>query len=260
MGSPKQKTKSNVNQAVSGPAWLMPSLEESAVQARTLYHQYDATPFGSTLVPFSPETEQSLTQRTNLANAGSPVVAANTQNITDTLSGKYLDPSTNPWLAEIVKRSGYDAENRIHTQYESGGRGGLGSGVWQGALADALTGNSAQLYGQNYSNERQRMMGASALAPQADAIRYNDANVLGDVGAQREDLTARTIADRYQQWAAPMENLQNFIMNLRGNPGVAYTNTRTDGSQSSYKTGSYDWGGLLTGLLNPGPGLMGGGK
>ena len=257
MSTKKNKTTSSSTQTTTGPAWLNPLAAQAGSESMRLYDYYNKNPFGSSLIPFSSETEQSLKAKTDLASAGSPVVAGNTANITDTLGGKYLSPDSNPWLAEIVKRAGGDAENRVNTNYELGGRGG--SGAWKGALSDALIGNSAKLYGANYDAERARMMQASSLAPQADAMRYNDAMVLSDVGAQREDLSTRAMQDKFQQWIAPMQNLQDFITNLRGNPAVAYTTTTGEGKTAQFSTGM-DYLGMVSGILSPKLGSLMGGK
>jgi hypothetical protein len=256
MSTKKNKTNTQSTQTVTGPAWLEPKLQEAGNFSTKYFDYYTANPFGSALVPFSSETEQSLAQKTALATAGSPVVAANTQNVTDTLSGKYLSPDSNPWLAEIIKRSGDQVSNDVNSRYEMGGRGG--SGAWSGALTDALIGNSAKLYGANYDAERGRMMQASSLAPQADAMRYNDSMVLGDVGAQREAQAQAAVEDRYRQWLAPMQNLQDYITNLRGNPATAYTTTTGKGKATQYSTGM-DYMGMVAGLLSPKLPSMGGG-
>jgi len=248
MSTKKNKTKTQSTQTVTGPAWLEPMNVEAGYRAQAVYRNYEANPFGSALVPLSSETEQSLKQKTDIANAGSPVSAANTANITDTLNGKYLNPDTNPWLAEIVKRASGQAENRVNTGYELGGRGG--SGAWSSALTDSLMGTSASLYGANYDNERGRMMTASSLAPQADAMRYNDSMVLADVGAQREAQAQAAMEDKYRQWLAPMQNLQDYIQNLRGNPAVAYTTTTGESKGQQYTSGM-DYLGMVGSILSP---------
>src|SRR5262245_36874267 len=61
---------------------------------------YDRGPYqGSYLTAESPYTTQARQMLAERGAAGSPVTSAMQTNLTDTLNGKYLDPSSNPYLA-----------------------------------------------------------------------------------------------------------------------------------------------------------------
>lgn len=80
-----------------------------------------------------------------------------------TLSGAYLTPDTNPYLADIAKRvSGLAGANNSVT---FGGRGRTGGGLAGYYGGKAVTDSLTDLYGGAYENERGRMSSAVGMAP-----------------------------------------------------------------------------------------------
>jgi hypothetical protein len=96
------------------------------------------------------------------------------------------------------------------------------------SLATPQTNTANDIYGQNFQQERQRQMAASALAPQAANQDYVDASALANVGAQREGMQQNEINDIMNRFntnaAAPAQNIQNYIGLLNG-AGGNYSST-----------------------------------
>lgn len=200
-----------------------------------------------------------------------------------TISGEYLNPETNPWLAKTGSIIA-DTANRNLTQgvlpaladqaILGGAYGGSGYGVSQGlaagesqrGVADALTG----MYGQNYQLERDRQLQGGNLLNQANELALAPGTVLGGLG------------DMIQGWdqsrldaniAAPWNGLDRFaaILGLGTPYGSSTSNTvQTPAGRSGF--GSFlggaaggasagsafgPWGAGIGGLLGGLGGLFG---
>src|SRR5882762_931029 len=81
------------------------------------------------------------------------------QNIQDTIAGRYLDPSTNPYLTNTFNYAAQPFQDRINSMFESSGR--YGSGAHQGLMQRGLGDLANQIYGGNYQQERARQFGAA---------------------------------------------------------------------------------------------------
>jgi hypothetical protein len=131
-------------------------------------------------VPFSPETEAAMQMQTNRSLFGSPIQAAGTQQLTNTLNGSYLnqmgDVYNNPmqqmvnneYLAPTIRGDnlyggpGFNAafqaaSNKIIPQIDSafGNAGRRSSGLADVAKTQALGDAFAGLYGQNLQIQNQ---------------------------------------------------------------------------------------------------------
>lgn len=156
----------------------------------------------SSVIPFSPETQQALATQTQMAQS-SPVAS----NLDATLRGDYLygGPGFN---------AAYQAAaNKITPQVNSmfGAAGRSGSGLAQTAMAGALGDAFAGQYGQ----ERGRQMQALGLAP---SVRYSDVDRLSQVGGMREGLQREYAME-------PWDRLGRFGSMIQGNYGGTSTST-----------------------------------
>jgi len=84
------------------------------------------------------------------------------QNIQDTISGRYLDPASNPYLSNTYDYAARQITPRVNSIFEAGGR--YGSGAHQGVLGQNLSDLANNIYGTNYQNERTRQF-AAATSP-----------------------------------------------------------------------------------------------
>lgn len=166
----------------------------------------------------------------------------------DTIAGKYLDPSTNPWLAKTGDVITQTANNNLTRSVlpaladqaiMGGAYGGSGYGVSQGIAAgenqrvvsDALT----TMYGQNYQLERDRQLQGGTLLDQANQLALAPGTILGGLG------------DMVQGWdqskldaaiAAPWNGLDRYAALLGLGTGYG-TNTTTQTAPKKSGFGSF---------------------
>jgi len=118
----------------------------------------------------------------------------------DTLSGKYLDPNSNPYLKGIADRLGGIAGTTSIGQFGSGrSDSGLSSYYAGKGAADA----AGSLYYQNYSDERNRMGQAVGAAPNLEAGRFLAPQALISAG---QNVSARPF-DINQQYGSILHNI-----------------------------------------------------
>ncbi|MFA7256044.1 MAG: hypothetical protein WC047_00515 [Kiritimatiellales bacterium] len=199
---------------------------------------------GSTVTPFSSETEQALQMQAGRAINGSAALSGGNKQLTDTLRGDYLTANPafdylnnnargdylnkNPYIDETVGRALGKVRNSLDSQFASGGR--YGSGLHQTALAGAYGDTAASMYGQNYANERQnqiaatgamgqmfgdertKQMQAMQFAPQMANQEYVDAQQLANVGETRESLAQAQLTDELNRWNFD-QNAQDAALN-----------------------------------------------
>lgn len=246
------------NQTVTQKAdpWsgIQPQLRQAAGDTQNLYNQGLLRPQvyqGQTYAGFSPESLQAMNMTTQRATNGSPINTANSQMLTDTLSGKYLDPNSNPYLKGTYDQASNSVRGSVDSQFGSGGR--YGSGLNQQVLGQGLNNLANDIYGGNYQQERTRQMGASALAPQAANQDYVDAQALGQVGAQKEGMAQNEINDTINRFnanaAAPGQNIQNYIGLLNGAGGQYGSTTQTSPYHQNNTLGGIGQGLGLLGSL-----------
>lgn len=233
-----------------------PYLYDIMGQAQNLYNQSAGDTYypGSTVVPFSPETQAGLGAITNRATQGSPLNAAAQQQLLSTIGGDYLDPTQNPAYGGLMQ----DVRNQVNSQFGAAGR--TGSGAYTGAMTRQMMDAAGRLYGQ----ERTNQLNATQLAPTLAGQDYIDAQALLGVGSQRENLGQQYIQDQLARWnfaqQQPWQNLQNYSGLVTGMGAMGGTQTETQPGAQSNPIGGAMGGALLGSMLFPGVGgLIGGG-
>lgn len=187
---------------------------------------------GSTVVPFSPFTEQALGATASRAQQGSPVTRAAQGNVAATLQGDFLDPASNPWLSRTFDLAANKLRSGLDSQFASSG--GYGGSLHEGARAEQLGDLATRLYGGNYDAERQRQMQANVFAPQLANQDYFDFGQLANVGGAYEKQAGNYLSDAmgrydfYQQ--QPFNRLQQFF-------GIANPVAGTGGTTNATQTG-----------------------
>ena len=169
----------------------------------------------SQVVPFANQTTAGLNSAEARAMAGSPLLNASNQGLTDTAAG------------------------------------------------EALTRNIGDVSGsmafKNYGDERQRMMQAGALAPQASAAEYMDSSELERIGGVREGQAGAELQDdisKYMQaQTAPQDALSNY-MRLVGGGGFGGATTK---QQPIYRNSMGEGLGAAASIAGIGGSLFGGG-
>lgn len=234
--------------------FLVPGLE--AAQSKILGQTPEYFP-GSTTVPFSPETNLALDLTTQRALAGSPVQNTANQELQNTLSGSYLSGG------QGFNQALQAATNKIIPQVNSifGRSGRYGSGLNQEAMASGI----ADAFSNQFGSERDRMLKAQLIAPQAAASDYTDISQLGGVGAAREGLAQQQLAEQIARHnfdqTAEAQNIANYV-GLTGSL-LPFNTTKTGTEMPSYTPNSPysgSLGGALAGYGMFGPlGGLGGG-
>lgn len=267
MGTSTSSGGSTVTQ-VNPPNYQLPYLQQGLANAYDLYQEGGPQQYtGNTVVPFAPQTEQALQGITDRATNGSPVTQAGQSYVTDTLNGKYLDPSTNPYLKSTFDQAAQATQASLEGQYAGTGRNVAAS---LPARTDMLTSLANQIYGGNYANERANQGAALGyVSPLAEAD-YRDLAALQGVGQTVEDKTGQIIADQQQRWnydqQQPGNTLDDFLRRVSGNLGNTSTTQLPDvyrnrtagglgGAAAGYQLGDQFggngglYGALLGGLL-----------
>ena len=206
---------------------------------------------GSTVTPFSPETELGLGGITNRAAMGSSLNPAAQGQVMDTLGGEYF-----------AQGGAFDAaKDAIASSVIPGVDSTFGAGRRFGSPlhAEAISRGVSRGLSPYLDAERGRMMQASALAPQLAREDYFDMDRLLGVGAQREDLYSRELADQMARWdfaqQEPAQRIGTYMSMLQG--GSPYGTTKTSGGGGGKGPGQIGLGALggaatIAGMGGPG--------
>lgn len=162
----------------------------------------------------------------NLGRGATPLQQAGTQNILDTLGGRYLSPESNPFLAGTIKAATdpitqnweRNVMPNLRIGFSQAGQtiSPFGSSPFDRATAMAsndylnqIANTSANLAGANYQNERQNQLAALGLGNQATGLQASaETQGLGaQLGQQSQNL-----ANRQNQTAELIQTLQSTAL------------------------------------------------
>lgn len=196
---------------------------------------------GSTVVPFSGQTENALSSIENRARTGSPIQDAGQAEYLKTIQGGYLN--NNPYLDAQYNRAVRPiTENYLKAvapgimgDASTGGRYGSGlyrslQGTAQDNLGRTLGEFGTDIYGKAYESERGRQNEAIKGAPDYAMKDYQDAQALLGVGNQREALAGRQLQDLVNRWnfsqESPWSTLGNYNSLVQGDYGRTQQTTQ----------------------------------
>lgn len=187
---------------------------------------------GSTVVPFSGQTEQALQGTEARATAGSPLNAAAQNQALQTLQGQYLDGPGSSAVYDAVESQ---VRPGIDSQFSGAGR--YGSGLHSQAAAQGMARGLAPYEYQRYQNERGMQQNAMTAAPGLAQTDYADLGALAGVGASREGQSAQQLQDEMARYNfaqdEPTARLNRYMGLIGGNYGGQTTSTMTRPGQSS---------------------------
>jgi len=231
-----------VTQRQELPDFLKPYAPLYAQQGYNLSQApFNPYPFES-VAPFTQDQTAAMDMVRQRSLAGSPVVNAAQQQTLNTINGQYLDPATNPYLQQTFDQ----AANRVTDAFGRGTAaqtdarfaraGAFGGSAWneiqganQQALGDSLAGMAANIFGNNYAQERSRQQQASQFAPNLAAQDYRDAEALLNVGGMQQGQGQAYLTDdmnRFQQAQQyPYQQFQTFGQLFNPNLGSQSTHT-----------------------------------
>lgn len=254
-GSSKQTTTSN-----SAP-WkdAQPALKQGISEAQKLYNNGTGAQVytGSTVVPWDDQTRRGMNVVNNAAtaNVSGRGTSGQYQNIID--NGGYnpaqLDAlnntrnianaswSVSPELQRIIDQTNADANTNVSLANSAAGR--YGSGLGNGAIADAVSKNTNNLLYNDLNSFRARQdaansnlfnMGQTGIGNLSTAYTglQAPAQSLMQLGSMNEDLATRQMNDRLrifnEQQNKPWENLSrlNAIASGAGQLGGSQTTSQ----------------------------------
>jgi hypothetical protein len=154
-------------------------------------------------------------------------------NIEQTLSGKFLDPSTNPYLQKTYDQaakaltSNYSSSIAPSLMAQAQRAGGGGPGALSGntafqqaqarnqyGLGENLGNLATDIYGGNYQQERGREMQALGLLPQTEQTLYQPANQLLAAGtlqqSQQQNVLDAMFQNALRKFQIPQQALSQF--------------------------------------------------
>lgn len=221
-------------------AGAQPYLKDLMAKAQTVYGSGAGTsyyPF-STVVPFAPQTELALQATEQRALAGSPLVDAGQNYLSDLLSSQYLN--NNPYLDATFDRMKGKVVDTVNSTFSQAGR--YGSGSHQDVMMEGLSDLANQVYGENYAKERGYMQQALPFAPQYAREDYADAQALAGVGEARQNMASAELQDIMNRWDfgqnAPWDQLNRYNAIVQGYGSLGGTQTTTQPGPPSNTLGN----------------------
>lgn len=170
-------------------------------------------PFDFTNVsPFTQQAEQLTAQRALDPNS---LVGRSQGVLGDTISGKYLDPNSNPYFKPYLDQALGQAASTFAGQYGGNAGANISNSGYREQLAKNLGQVATGAYSDLYNNERQNQLNALQLAPSLD---YANLGALSQVGAAQD-------ARRQQQYFSPFENLARYQQAISGGLGFGSSST-----------------------------------
>ncbi len=188
----------------------------------------------STVVPFAPESTAALGAQATRATQGSPLLGGAQQYTGDVLSGKYLDPSSNPFMAGVSDAVLSQVQPQVAGTFARAGRTG-GSPLAAEALGRGVSRGMAPYLFQEYGRERGAMEAAAGRAPGLAREDYFDIGQLSKVGAARELKAGENLNDQISRWnfaqAEPTDRIGKYMGLINGGYGTSGTTTGQTSSQ-----------------------------
>lgn len=241
--------------------YLQPYLNSASALASRPYQEYG----GQTVAGMNQNQVDAFGMTRDRAMAGSPQQGMANVNSYKTLRGDFLNPESNPYLKQTYDAAASDmtrnfqtgAMPSINSTFSQAGR--YGSGAHQNAVGDAqrtlgsnLSSLGAQIYGQNYGQERQNMMAAMSGAPNLAQADYMDAGMLMGAGDAQRAFTQQGLSDAYNRW---QQKMQSPYQNLDVMGNAIMTTMGSGGKTTMYGGGSQF--GQIAGAGMAGLGLLG---
>ena len=172
----------------------------------------------STFNPFAaPYLTSAFQGAQNIYNSGGNGLFGQAENqVRSTLNGDYLNPNSNPYLAQSVNDALGLAKSSFAGQYGGEAGANIGNSGYQEGLARTLGNIATNAYSNAYGQERQNQL---AAIPFAASLPY--ANVAGYEGALSPGLGFGTTTNQgYQEQPYYQNNTANTLGVLAGGAGL----------------------------------------
>ena len=244
---------------------LYPSAAKWFASSTPEYYQ------GNTVAQFTPDQIAAMDKIRTRANSGLGTMDNTLEMLQKTSKGDFLN--ANPYLDAmfdnasrgVTKQFKENVMPGIASMYSEAGRYGSGAmttatGAAGGALGDSLAGMSAEIYGGNYQQERNRQMQAAGLMPVVSAAQFDNDNALFGLGQTQQGMDQANIDADRNKWDfnqnKELMKLQQYAQLLSGGLGAGGTTT-TNGTATSEQQPKNKMagaiGGAATGMSVAGP-------
>lgn len=231
--APVQTTSTQKSDPWSGSqGYITDYLKRAQTQSTQPWQQYQ----GQRIADIAPEHQLGMAMTTNRALNGSPDVNAARQNFQKTMSGDFMSPDSNPWLKQTVDTALGDVQTRVNSQFNK--PGAFGNTAHQEVQTRSLGDTAANMYGQNYNNERQRQVQSQLFGTQLGEQDYRDAQALMGVGDINRGLQQDVLNQQYGDWQQykgwPQQQLDAYRQAVATGMGAGSSGTTTS-QQPGYK-------------------------
>lgn len=184
---------------------------------------------GSTVVPFSPQTEAGLGRAETRAMGGAPTIDQAGNLISETIGGEYLN--ANPYMEEAISTAQRPTAQRfadtvipsIQSGFSKSGRLGSGLQAYQQQAAGDVAGQTmgdiaTKMSFAGYEGERGRQMQAASMAPGIEAAGYMPSQELERIGAVREGKGGQELQDAINRYmfeqSEPRAELDRYMATI----------------------------------------------
>lgn len=221
--------------------YLKPYMDWSWAQTQKPYENYG----GQQIAALDPSQQMGMDLTAAQALGGFQGQAPAMQNYADTMSGDFMSPESNPWLAATAQKamgditSAYKTGTAQTTDANAGRAGAFGGSAWQEvtdrnqrALGDSLGNAANQFYGQNYMNERNNQMQGLNMLPTMQNVGYTDASKMIGIGDATRSYNQDLLNSQYGNWQEaanyPFKMMETFGNSLRGTMGAGSSSTTSN--------------------------------
>lgn len=216
--SPQPPANTTSVQTKEIPAWAQPAAQNILARGEALSNTPYQTYTGQRIADMTADQTAGLNKVRDRALNGSPEEIAARQNYTDTMSGKYMSPESNPYLKGMVNTALNDVQGRVNSQF---GGNNYGTTAHQETLQRGLSDAAMNAYGQAYTQERDNQIKGMSLANQFGNIDYNNAQQLIGVGDIQRQESQDVLNNQYADWGAMMNDPYRKIDALANSLGAA---------------------------------------
>lgn len=178
------------------------------------------------------------------------------------LSGKYLNPSSNPYLQDTFHQAANQVQQQVGSQFAGMGRNLEASIPVQNDQMNQL---ATQIYGGNYANERNNMQQAASMVPSLNGANLANLGAMGQAGALQQQQSQNYIDAAQNRWNynqnLPWQNLNNYMGTVNS---LAHGDTSTQQQPVFHNRAAGALGGAMAGygatgsLWGAGIGALGG--
>lgn len=233
------------------PAAQRQALEFGLSEARQQYEDPRQYYQGSTVVGFDPATEQALSLLQTRGMQSTPI----TQSSEEALQ-RQLQPLDEGQFTDLVNAQLRQRIPQVQSQFARAGtaRGGLAQQAIGREVAQATT--------QALAQDRARQLQALGMAPTISNLRLNEIQGLSGVGATREELAGRQLAEDIARQRFEEEERRNalneYLSRVQGvNLGQTTTSTQTGSPLTRNRSAGILGGGLAGAQVGSQYGLPG---